>query len=157
MAAKNEALKRFKYRISAPNLIAKVTMLVSEYFNANPAMLADMNRAQLTEGLYSDGTKIQENYSPQWELIRTIKGKQVDFVDLNFSGEFYQSIQARSTPRSVIMFSTDNKIKETKLRGRKPLRLSLGGAIGLTQENATEAGYMAANGIRQNLMNYLVT
>ena len=53
----------------------------------------DLVRSQLSEGINSQGNDIQIGYSNMWAEERFKRGLQTDFVDLNFSGRFYKSLE----------------------------------------------------------------
>lgn len=157
MAAKNEQLKRLHAKIKGnkPAFIDIAKVFIAEWLVQNADVLKDFNRQQLNAGLYASGEVIQPYYSAQWEQERLLNGRQIQTVDLNFSGKFYDSIIVHPTLNTVFFDTDDPKIKETKLLSRGKVDLGLGGALGLTQTNATQVGWLAAAGIRDSLMNYL--
>lgn len=117
--------------------------------------IADLNREQLSKGLTSDGKKIGDKppfyhpyYFPRHEGHRIAKGLEVGFINLNWSGKFYDSIFSEVKNEKVIVFSKDNQNKVNALMygggsGEKSLcgckRVREGGfgtqIFGLTENN----------------------
>ena len=150
MAAKNEELKRLlsKIRGRSPLFVAQSRQFALQWLLQNTVILEELNRKQLREGKDVHGETIQDGYSEIWGRQRVIKGRQVRYVDLNFSGDFYKSITADPTLNFVEFNSPDEKLS----RLRQLFKTQF---LGLTQENATQVGFFAAQGIRDDLMKYL--
>jgi len=125
-------------------------MLASKFITENPDFLKDLNREQLAVGQYTSGETIQDGYSAMWQRERMRVNKQIRFVDLNYTGEFYNNIEVRTTPNTVIFHTQDPKF--ARLSGLFP-----GGFLGLNEENAGKVALFTANGIRNGLMEYLKT
>lgn len=158
MAAKNEQLKALLNKIKGnkPAFVDIARIYVVQWLTENAEILADMNREQLSEGFYANGDAIQPGYSELWGEIRGVNGKQTEFVDLNFEGDFYKSIIVKPMLNQVFFDTSDFKIRKTKLQRGGKVDLKQGGALGLNAENALQVGWLAAAGIRDNLMKYLV-
>jgi hypothetical protein len=127
-----------------------------QWVAANTQMLKDMNREQLSEGVYSNSEPIQDGYSDIWGMQRMINGRQIVYVDLNYTGDFYRSIAVTPVYKGVLFSHTDDKIGKTRLRGGSKVKFGRGGALGLTQENANVVGGMMAQVIRDKLMKHLL-
>lgn len=55
-------------------------------------IVEDMQRGQLAKGKNIEEETIQSGYSPGYAKRRKTKGLQTKFVDLKFTGEFYESL-----------------------------------------------------------------
>lgn len=64
-------------------------------------------REQLRSGKNYEGDIIQSGYSAWWGAERLKVGKQVDFVDLNFTGNFYDEIFTEEVEKDEYRFGSD--------------------------------------------------
>ena len=157
MAAKNEALRKLYDKIKGGNnaeFISVSKFYLLDFLTVNTDLLETLNTQQLAKGEYADGTSIQDGYSDMWQRERVINGKQVAFVDLNYSGDFYESIEATPSLSTILFRSTDPKYKGIRLTKPNKLNRGLGGVLGLNQVNATFIAFQGANVVRNNLIEY---
>jgi len=61
-------------------------------------LIESMQRKRLSKGKTTENKTIQKGYSPGYAKRRKKKGLQTNYVDLNFSGEFYESLQVTEEP-----------------------------------------------------------
>ena len=90
-----------------------------------------LNKEQLRSGFDSEGTSLKSisDYSPSYRTLKTRRGVSKDVVDLNFSGKFYDTIQAKYESGNLII--QGDTIKDGKdLQGRWGNKL-----IGISAEN----------------------
>jgi hypothetical protein len=64
-----------------------------------------LNKAQLRSGFDSEGTSLKSisDYSPTYRALKTRRGVSKDVVDLNFTGKFYDTIQAKYESGNLII------------------------------------------------------
>jgi hypothetical protein len=64
-----------------------------------------LNKEQLRSGFDSEGTSLKSisDYSPSYRTLKTRRGVSKDVVDLNFSGKFYDTIQAKYESGNLII------------------------------------------------------
>lgn len=90
-----------------------------------------LNREQLRTGIDSEGEslKAKSDYSPSYRAFKTRRGVSKDVVDLNLTGKFYDSIQAKYESGNII-------IQGDTIKDGQDLRARWGNKIiGLTDEN----------------------
>jgi len=58
----------------------------------NADAIEEIQRKRLSRGKNIEERTIQKGYSPGYAKTRKRKGLQTNYVDLNFTGEFYQSL-----------------------------------------------------------------
>ena len=94
-----------------------------------------LNREQLRSGVRSDGETLRiegdpkRDYSPKYRAFKTKRGTPKDVVDLNLTGEFYDSIQAKYENGNLIL-------QGDPIKDGQDLRKRWGNEIiGLTKEN----------------------
>jgi hypothetical protein len=90
-----------------------------------------LNKEQLRSGFDSEGTSLKSisDYSPSYRTLKTRRGVSKDVVDLNFSGKFYDTIQAKYESGNLII--QGDTIKDGQdLQGRWGNKL-----IGISAEN----------------------
>jgi hypothetical protein len=91
--------------------------------NQNRRLIEDANRERLADGKLSDGTSIINNrsgestfgtnrYSKYWAEKRQNRGRQVEYVDLKYTGNFYKSIKYKKTEDGGKIISTDSDQKK---------------------------------------------
>lgn len=73
------------------NLLQSLGQVIIETYKSTETKAAVFNKTQLAEGKKSDGTQIG-TYSNMWANIRQSRGRQTEFVDLNFSGKHYDNL-----------------------------------------------------------------
>ena len=154
MAAKNEELKALYNQIKGryPLILQHASIVAYKWLNDNSEVIRQLNIDQLNSGEYFTGERIQDGYSEQWGNERVIKGKQVKFVDLNFTGDFQGSIQA------IPQFNGSRasvKVTTPSAKFRRLTQLFPDGILGLTAENANAVGWMIAPIVRGDMANYL--
>jgi hypothetical protein len=94
-----------------------------------------LNREQLRTGIRADGETLRiegdpkRDYSPSYRAFKTRRGVPKDIVDLNLTGKFYDSIQAKYESGNVIL-------QGDPIKDGQDLRKRWGNQIiGLTDEN----------------------
>jgi len=90
-----------------------------------------LNREQLRTGFDAKGESLKErsDYSPSYRVFKTRRGTPKDVVDLNLTGKFYDSIQAKYESGNLI-------IQGDTIKDGQDLRKRWGNQIiGLTTEN----------------------
>jgi hypothetical protein len=76
-----------------------------------------LKRRIFNEGLATDGAKIGEySKTSEWIEIRQKRGRQVGYVDLQFTGELFESIQAGTRGQSATI---EIKNRENQEKARK--------------------------------------
>ncbi|MDF7810707.1 hypothetical protein [Hymenobacter sp. YC55] len=78
----------------------------------NAPFLEDANTAQLERGKDSTGADITPEYTDFTRALKEIKGQPADKVTLRDSGNFYTSIIAKLSGKSVELVGTDPKTDE---------------------------------------------
>ena len=147
----NEKLKSFanRLRLSSQFVANKTATYFSD--NAISSIVEDFNRKQLEGGGDSEGDGLGE-YSPQRIEERLAAGKQVDWIDLNFTGEAYERIEARGqlagNKPSLVIEGLGDKWDSI----REDNRFNM--AVGLTQKNIDIVGNMLADHLTKELTQY---
>jgi len=62
------------------------------------ALVEEMQRKRLSQGKNVKDKTIQKGYSPGYAKRRKKRGLQTNYVDLNFTGEFYESLELKELP-----------------------------------------------------------
>lgn len=103
-------------------LDSKANMMLLNIVNNNKTLIEDANRDRLAEGKNIDGSYIFNNpsntptrlgsYSRWWAEIRKEAGRQIDYVDLKYKGNLYNSIKYRKTKDGGEIISTDTDKKK---------------------------------------------
>ena len=71
-------------------------------------LLASMKQRIHNTGTATNGTLIAEKYSDGWKLTRSLEGRQVGFVDLEFRGDLRKDFVLGSFDgQAVLGFTTD--------------------------------------------------
>ena len=65
---------------------------IGEIMMRNASVTEEMQRQRLSKGKNISDKIIQKGYSPGYTKTRKRRGLQTNYVDLNFTGEFYQSL-----------------------------------------------------------------
>jgi len=79
------------------NLKSFVVSDIDRIADDNSALIEEMQRKRLSKGKNIEGKTIQRGYSPGYAKRRKKKGLQTNYVDLNFTGEFYESLELTET------------------------------------------------------------
>lgn len=95
------------------------------------AQLIDLNTEQLSEGKLSNGRDMGFYRSQDYAELKKAIGKNGDFVDLNFTGDFYGSFIVEMTQNSIGVSATDKKTADLEERYSEDI-------FGLTNENFQE-------------------
>jgi len=66
---------------------------IGEIMERNASVTEEMQRKRLSEGKNIREKIIQKGYSPGYAKQRKRRGLQTNYVDLNFTGEFYKSLE----------------------------------------------------------------
>jgi len=80
------------------NLQSFVTREGNRLIVKNSDLIESMQTKRLARGKTQKEQYIQKGYSEGYAKKRKKKGLQTNFVDLNFSGEFYESLQVTEEP-----------------------------------------------------------
>lgn len=139
-----------KFRFSDQFVVNKTAEFLSN--NSTADIVENLNRQQLVEGEDSLGKDLG-GYSLQRTVERRDAGRQTDFIDLKFTGDFHDSIFAQgktngNTKASLVMGSVGDKWDEIQ----EDVRFK--DAIGLNQENLNRVGDMIAEHLIKELNKY---
>jgi len=85
---------------------------VEEVADTKRELMADLNRAQLNEGIDSRGRRIEPPYTPRTVKIKTIKGQPTNKVMLLDTGRFQSLIKAQKHNKAYYMESSDDKTEK---------------------------------------------
>lgn len=75
--------------------------------------MAVYKRRIFNDGLTSSGVAIGR-YSQEWSEVRRARGRQVSYVDLQFTGELFESIQVGTRDNRVVI-ETKNRLNFEKV------------------------------------------
>ena len=75
-----------------------ITKEMSRIMNEKSALIEEMQRRRLSKGKNIKDKTIQKGYSPGYAKRRKNRGLQTNYVDLNFTGEFYESLEIKELP-----------------------------------------------------------
>ena len=149
---KNQKLLTFINKFKSSQQFAAKEVVVFLKNNTNAKIIEDFNRQQLAKGKDSNEKEVGD-YSELRTGQRLLAGKQVGFIDLNFTGEFYESIFVNSglvTDKKPALFvgSSDSKfgdiIEDERFKE----------VLGLNQENRDKVGFMIAQHLQKELLRY---
>lgn len=81
----------------------------------------ELNREQLSKGKRADDSQISNSqgrstYSPSYKKKKASRGLQNKFIDLKFTGEFHESIEARKRKKGVYENTSRDTLYTGKLR-----------------------------------------
>ena len=107
-----------------PDLIDVVTDIEME------EQFPKLVRKQLSFGENSDSEDIQIGYSFMWGSRRAEEGLQTDFVDLNFTGNFYKSLETMEVGDeyfldSIVPYASEINDRYPKILGLQEDNLNL--------------------------------
>ena len=83
--------------------------------------LIGLIRKRTQKGKDADGISFKNKYTPQYKEFRRQKGRQVQFPDLNFSGQMLSNMTQKATPKQAILFFA-NKFQNVKAVGNQKKR-----------------------------------
>lgn len=87
------------------------SMFIHAFKESEPTAV-DANVEQMLSGKRADGQQIGD-YAEMTKAIRSSMGKQIDFVDLHFTGEFHSAMKfTEITAEYAELTSTDWKVKK---------------------------------------------
>lgn len=99
--------------------------------NNNKDVLADVQREQLSDGINSDGDRLERAdkayypYALSYARYKRARGGRVDVIDLKLTGRFHRLIQARRIGRlKYVLFSTDSKEESLTTKYEKVFGIS---------------------------------
>ena len=150
----NEKLKAFisKFRDSKRIATSRTVDFLRD--NTTAGIIEDFNRKQLAKGRDANDKELG-NYSEMRTMQRIAAGKQVRFIDLKFTGEWYDNIFASSKmvgkKPALVMGNTEIE-KTESINSDKQHRFD--NALGLNEENRDKVGMMVALHIRNELLKY---
>jgi hypothetical protein len=90
--------------------------------------ITDLNTQQLFEGINSDGSPIEPEYSQKTVRIKTEKGQPTDRVTLRDTGDFYRGLFLSATEFPVLFGSLDEKALKLETKYGEKI-------FGLTEKN----------------------
>ena len=82
--------------------------------------LLGLIRKRTQKGKDADGRSFRP-YTPEYKAFRRQKGRQVQFPDLNFSGQMLSNMTQKATPKQAILFFA-NKFQNVKAVGNQKKR-----------------------------------
>jgi len=123
----------------------------AQYIVKNAEEIETMNRGQLSIGKDAYDEELGD-YGELRTGQRLLAGKQVEFIDLNFTGEFYDSIEARGELKGkqavLAIDSMSSKWDDISEDDR------FKDALGLNDKNRNKLGHMIALHIQKELTKY---
>ena len=127
------------------------TNKAAQYIVNNAEEIEVMNRVQLSVGKDANDQELGD-YGKLRTGQRLLAGKQVEFIDLNFTGEFYSSIEARGELRGkeavLAIDSMSAKWDDISQDDR------FKNALGLNEKDRDKVGYMIAEHLQKELTKY---
>ena len=93
------------------NIESKIRSLVTASIRRNQKEIIRRNQEQLLDGKDSNDKKLGNYKDPDWIRKRKKKGRQVEYVDLNFEGDFQKSMFVKfdTVGMSLGLDATDKK------------------------------------------------
>jgi len=82
--------------------------------------LLGLIRKRTQKGKDADGRNFRP-YTPEYKAFRRQRGRQVQFPDLNFSGQMLSNMTQKATPKQAILFFA-NKFQNVKAVGNQKKR-----------------------------------
>ena len=148
--ADNKILKNFidKFRKSEQFAANVAIDVVSPDYRG--AKIASLNKVQMSKGKDINDEELGK-YSEGWGTYRESRGKQIEFIDLHFTSQFYDSIV------------TEGKLISPKVAG---LEIDASGehwdnikdrfdtALGLNETDRDKVGNMIALEVQKSLLKY---
>jgi hypothetical protein len=116
--------------------------------------IAVLIKKQMAKGEDSEGNRLGD-YSEGWGEYRESRGKQTDFIDLEFTGDLYDKtfVEGKllgAKKAGVVMGSTSPHWEEIKDDERFEK------AVELNSENRDKVGFMVASYIQKSLLKYYI-
>jgi len=150
--AENTALKIFaqKLRNSKQFIANKVVDIVAPTYKGTKIVV--LNKVQMSKGEDSEENQLG-NYSEGWGEYRESKGKQIDFIDLQFTNKFAESIYTEG-----VLLSASKAALKINAKGQRWEDLQederFKKALGLNQDNRDKVGMMIALEVQKELLKY---
>ena len=143
----SRSLKEFAQRVHG--LRDFITEEVQRTMIENSDVIEEIQRKRLSQGKNIEDRTIQKGYSPGYAKTRKSKGLQTNYVDLNFTGEFYQSLDMVEEG-SFGKFDIISDVDYAKyIYGRFP------SIMGLTKNEAEEVKKILLKGLKEKIIKYL--
>lgn len=102
-----------------------INYVMAEVIEQHDELIADLNRQQLEQGIRSDGSPIEPDYTRATVAIKQSKGQPTDKVRLYDTGSFYGSLFVNLFDNAFVLDATDSKAPElTAKYGDKILGLT---------------------------------
>ena len=141
------SLREFAQRVRG--LRDFITQEVQKTMIENADVIEEIQRKRLSRGKNIEDRTIQKGYSPGYAKTRKSKGLQTNYVDLNFTGEFYQSLDM--VPEGDFgKFDIISDVDYAKyIYGRFPA------IMGLTKNEADEVKKILLKGLKEKIIKYL--
>lgn len=92
------------------SLPSQVRKIVRQTVNDNKKEIISRNQGQLAEGLDSNDKKLGKYKSKPYIKKRELKGKQIEFVDLNFTGKWQGGFYAKFDKNGISIGSKKKKM-----------------------------------------------
>lgn len=115
----------------------------------NAGLIESMQIKRLGRGKTKENKYIQKGYSPGYAKRRKKKGLQTNYVDLNFTGEFYESLQVTEEPN----FGSFDIISDVDYAPH--LFKKYEDITGLSEANAKKLKKVLVTGLEKSIKNYL--
>jgi len=150
--ANNQILKTFINKLKTSEQFAARTTVVFLKNNSNANIIEDFNRKQMSEGKDANDQELG-NYGEMRTMQRMLAGKQVGFIDLDFTNTFHKSVFVNSglitnAKPAILIGSSDPKYSDIVDDER------FKDALGLKGENRDKVGMMIALEIQKELLRY---
>lgn len=148
---KNQKLFTFINKLrTSKDFVTKATVVFLRN-NTNSNIIAEYNKQQMLKGKDSKGEQLGD-YSELRTAQRMLAGKQVGYIDLNFTGQFYDSIYIDSgvvgNSPVLTVNSDDPKLDDIMDDDR------FKDALGLDQTDRDKVGMMIATHLQKELLKY---
>ena len=131
------------------NLPRFVIKDIDRLANEKSAIIEEMQRKRLAKGKSIEGKTIQKGYSPGYAKRREKHGLQTNYVDLNFTGEFYESLELTETKPGE--FTTISYVDYARYILDRYI-----GVLGLDKKDSKELKDIMLKDLNESVKKYLV-
>jgi len=123
---------------------------ISRITKEKAAIVEEMQRKRLAKGKSTEGKTIQKGYSPGYAKRRKKRGLQTNYVDLNFTGEFYESLEIKELAE-VGEFETISYVDYSKYILDRYI-----GVLGINKEDGKKLKEIINQELNKSVKRYLV-